>query len=224
MTKRWLMVILVALFLTSLNAWASSITYTRFISSVPDDGQLSGTLFIPLFDAPAATLQSVKVTFTLGWNSGFLSLMNNSASTTAAFNNVRDYAFGSLTGTGANLAFAPSDFVNQATINLLPLQFVRYPATGFFADSQSQSSTTALPADLSAFLGIGQLAYIVYAENDFTYTSGSHAGNVAQVWQMGFEGTLTVEYDFLAPEPATMAFAGLGLLALGFLGRRFGRR
>ena len=79
------------------------------------------------------------------------------------------------------------------------------------------------PGNLSAFIGSGTVAYAVNAQSNLFTSCGS--GNCATNIDTRMGGQMTVTYTYEpdtneVPEPASFAMVGLGVLALGMIGRR----
>jgi hypothetical protein len=75
-----------------------------------------------------------------------------------------------------------------------------------------------LTTGLGAFTGTSSLTYSLSAQNRVL---GDFIGDTTYSQAAWALGELQITYDYISPEPATMAFAGIGLLLLGFVGRRF---
>jgi hypothetical protein len=82
------------------------------------------------------------------------------------------------------------------------------------------------PGNLSAFIGLGSVAYTV--NGDANLLTGCGSGNCATniITRMGAQMTVTYTYTPVPddgdpiPEPTTFVLVGLGVLGLGLIGRR----
>jgi hypothetical protein len=216
--------VLIAVFvLVSFAASATTITYSSVLTADPDTGLLSGTLSVPQFNAPNPSYQltAVNVTFTLGWSNGTASIVNNGGAATHF--NIDDELSGTLTGGPTSDLSFDEILVDLTNVAIGAHSTVNYPTTGTFNGTDVRSTNVLSP--FTGFVGAGNVVYTVDGVNDFNAgCTGLGTQHCAENGTVDFEGTLDVTYTYNTPEPATMAFAGFGLLALGFLGRRFAAR
>jgi len=232
--KRWLILISVALFLTSLTAWASSVSYTQIVYGsdgvlAQNDGITPITMSIPKFNNTYNQLTAVTVSFTLTWSNGWEAVKNNGGNT-ANYKNAQEQFTYFMSGPGMTTA-SVTDTPLTASLsgNLAPGAVIQTP-TGTSGDPfVSGTETPVVTPVLADFEGGGLVNYDVSAWNSNNGTCGAVHGssNCTILDNLDLEATLSVTYDFTpgtTPEPATMAFAGFGLLALGYIGRRFARR
>ncbi len=237
--KRFLILISVALFLASLTAWADSVSYTQIVYGsdgvlAQNDGTTPIAMSIPKFNNPYAQLTAVTVSFTLAWSNGWDGV-KNSGGNTVNYKNVQEQFTYFMSGpdmptasvTGVNLTTLLGPPPNGT--NLAPGAVIQTPTGTPGSPFVSGNEIPLITPILADFEGNGVVNYDVSAWNSNNGTCGAVHGssNCTILDNLDLEATLSVTYDYTpgtAPEPATMAFAGFGLLALGYLGRRFARR
>jgi hypothetical protein len=232
--RRFLILISVALFLTSLTAWASSVTYTQIVYGsdgvlAQNDGITPIAMSIPKFNNTYNQLTAVTVSFTLAWSNGWEAVKNNGGNT-ANYKNVQEQFSYFMSGPGITTA-SVTDTPLTALLsgNLAPGAFIQTPTGTSGNPFISGSQTPPVGVILADFEGGGVVNYDVSAWNSNNGSCGAvHGSSNCQILDnLDLEATLKITYDYtpgVAPEPATMAFAGFGLLALGYIGRRFARR
>jgi hypothetical protein len=138
------------------------------------------------------------------------------------------YITDTLNGTIKGGPTTAPDF-NETLVNqtgpIAALSTVNYPGSGTF--NGSVVDTTDVSSPYTGFVGSGNVQYTASAANDFDAgCSGTGSRHCAEDGSVDFSAELEVTYnsEYQTPEPATMAGAGLGLLAFGLLGRRLRRR
>jgi hypothetical protein len=241
--KHVLILLLAALLLTSVPAAATTIiTNTYWVPGPLQSDDLpadwAAVVNLQQFNPSQGILTGVTVTMTGFWDNAGIVTITNTGTGSVTFSIQDSLRFdlggakvggvvqpgpGGLQLSASQLLYMDSPF-NGLSHTLSPGQHTTI--TPSIASGSTGSSSAVGSANWGVFEGTGTVAYDVYLSDLFGIFSfgGSELS-------LGFQGSapgraeITVEYQYdLIPEPATMAFAGLGLLALGFLGRRFARR
>ncbi len=216
--KRVFLFLFLTFMLTSLTASALSLVYS---ASYPASGTgtlpfTNQTLSLPEFNPAWGNLTGVTMTFTDTYSNATFSVTNTSGSTQTY--TVTDQISNSLTGPGITalsawegVIFGPTSTgaVTNGTTWNMPAQ------------NGSKSTAVTVTGSLASFTGITNLSYtLTNASLNPVVTGGTNTTTNSTPTV----ATLSITYNYNAPEPATMTIAGLGLLALGFVRRRFARR
>jgi hypothetical protein len=234
--KRLFILASLALFLSSLTASASQISYDSWVAGPGNytSTPLIGSFTLPQFDSATwGTLTGVTLTYNIYWQNVSATVTN--FATTGASYEVEGQLSTQLTGSTIStftlrsiLFDDPSTWPGDNGFNPIPIAGETTPGVPVVATipitlvGTSKSGSPTVTAGLAAFIGTGTLDYDLGVQNS---SNNQFTGGLLQYNQSAEAlGELTITYDFTAPEPATLTFAGLGLLALGFFGRRFVRR
>jgi hypothetical protein len=225
MTKSFLLIFAVALFITAGLASAASITQTKPYG--PDTPNMSGSLTFNKFDSSLGTLTSIQVLFALQTTGGQLVLDNDSPSLASG-----------------NFQFGAKGTISSSNVSLLNTSFQPIPGQA----NAYHSGTFSLQPNV----GDGSGDYDPTAPDGMLYNGGTEtdtkSGYVTSVVWGGYTGTgtynidysvtqwldygsvsgievayspviasgdVTVIYNYNAiPEPATMTLLTIGALAL----------
>lgn len=215
--------LLLATLLAGIGLQAATITLGPVTSSggydPGDQTSYVSNILLPQFNSALGTLTGVQITVDTQINRS--GSMTNNGSTAADLS----YFYGatqiSISGEGvshtqsASGAFTAGESfsgvaASGGTVNIASLQ--EYDLGNLFN-----------AGNLSAFIGSGSVSYAVNAVSNLFTSCGS--GNCATniITRMGGQMTVTYTYEpdtNEVPEPASFAMVGLGVLALGMIGRR----
>ena len=227
--KRLFILASLALFLTSFTASASTISYDSWVAGPGNYTftELTGSFSLPQFDPSLGTLTGVTLTYNIYWQNVSATVQNFSSS--AGSYEVEGQLYTKLTGATIStfglrsvLYDDPPTWPGDGGLNAIPIAGNTTAIIPITLVATSASGSPTVTAGLAAFIGVGTLDYGLDVENS---SNNQFTGGDLQYNQtVEALGEPTITYDYTAPEPATLTFAGLGLLALGFLGRRFVRR
>lgn len=179
----------------------------------------SDSILLPQFNAGLGTLTGVEITIDSQINKSG-SLVNN-GSEAAPVSYSYTLAQISVTGSGVNYSqSATSTFTNGEIFGSVSGE----GGSVVIAELQEFSLDNLFnPGDLSAFIGAGTVAYAVNASAILNTDCGSGNCGTLINTRMGAQMTVTYTYEpdvNQVPEPASIAMVGLGVLALGLVGRR----
>lgn len=212
-----------ATLLTAVGLQAATISYGP-VSTSPnfdpgDQTNYSQTLSLNQFNPSLGTLTGVQITVdTQLQKSG--SLVNNGTNATALS---YFYQSGAITVNGEGVSHsqaASSTFLGGES-------FANIAGGGGVATiaflQESDLGNVFNPGNLSAFIGTSTVDYLVNAGANLFTGCGSANCDSQIVTKMGAQ--MTVTYTYLpdtneVPEPASFAMVGLGVLALGLIGRK----
>lgn len=187
------------------------------------DTNFEQTLSVDQFDSSLGTLNSVKLTFDgsmIGsagfentaespYDAAFWANLNFSSTIDNAITlDIKDSSTTYISETQDGMATAPDlaaydgvedyDGDSGTTIEIIN-------------ESYQTTITITDPSELAAFVGSGVIDFAIDASNQgTTYLVGIGSGSITS--QAG--GTVSAEYDYTVPEPATMSLLAIGGLAL----------
>ncbi len=215
--------LLLATLLAGIGLQAATITLGPVTSSggydPGDKTSYISNILLPQFNSGLGTLTGVAITVDTQINrSG--SMVNN-GSTAATLSYLYGTTDITITGEGVNhTQSATGAFTSGQTFNSVAAN----GGTVTIASLQEYDLSNLFnPGNLSAFIGGGTVAYVVNAQSNLFTSCGS--GNCATNIDTRMGGQMTVTYTYEpdtneVPEPASFAMVGLGVLALGMIGRR----
>lgn len=184
--------------------------------------ELNSNILFPLFDSNLGTLLAVTVTITANVNigAGAGSTVTNNNSVAQTFNAKEDSLFVLTDTTNPASALATA----LASVALDPLYTQHYTnlaagATAAFGPSTATQATT-LVGPLGSFQVAGGGSDTVNVTTLTTTSFQGGGGLVAGVFNTSGNLTISIEYDYKAPEPASIALMGAGLVGLGLVRRR----
>ena len=215
--------LLLATLLAGIGLQAATITLGPVTSSggydPGDKTSYISNILLPQFDSGLGTLTGVEISIDTQINRS--GSMTNNGSTAATLSYLYGTTQITITGEGvshtqgATGAFTVGETFNSVaanggTVTITSLQ--EYDLANIFN-----------PGNLSAFIGSGTVAYAVNTQSNLFTSCGS--GNCATNIDTRMGGQMTVTYTYEpdtneVPEPASFAMVGLGVLALGMIGRR----
>ncbi len=201
---------------------AATISYGP-VSTTPgfdpgDQTSYTQTISLNQFDSSLGTLTGVQITVdTQLQKSGTLENNGSNAANLSYF-----YQSGSITVNGEGVTHT-----QDATATFLAGESFNGVAGGGGVATitflqESSLGNVFNPLDLSAFIGLGTVDYAVNAAADL-FTGCGNANCASNITtRMGARMTVTYTYEPSmneVPEPASFAMVGLGVLALGLIGR-----
>jgi hypothetical protein len=231
MTKSFLLIFAVALFITAGLASAATITQTRIYG--PNTPNMNGSLAFNKFNLALGTLESIQVSFTLQTSGGQLILDNDSPS--AASGTFEFGAVGSITSTDVSLMdtlFLPipgqADAYHTGAFNLTANagdslgDYDPTPTDGLQYDGGPETDTqSGLVNSLvwGGYTGTGAGTYNIKYSVTQWLDYGSVSGIEVAFSPVIASGGVTVIYTYTPiPEPATVSLLTIG--ALAFLKRK----
>lgn len=207
--------------LAATSAYAGTVTYTD--SGATQVPNWTDNLLVSQFDSSLGTLDSVTITFS-GYNTGTLSVENLSAggglmelagsATFSLSSSVWNFTGSAVASHSFNASAFDGRYDYAGTSGA---SFTN--ATGSYANSITLTS----PADLSAFIGSGDVSFAVVTTGGSSY-SGTGAA-VVEFHQVA-GANVSIQYNYSqtsvssVPEPESYALLLAGLAAIGMVKRR----
>jgi hypothetical protein len=216
--------LMLAFVLASFTASAATITFTDYVpgpdGTVFNPTTVTGQFELSQFDPSLGTLTGIHLTFTVYWEDVQASVHNNAGS--SGTYRVAGALESDLSGsTIATQAFTALIFTSSPgwPFDGTPITLPG-GATHFFSPGDGNSSTDPIiTSPWADFIGLGTLLYDVTIQN--AAVASFVGGDIQYTQTADARGVMTIAYDYTPyPEPATLAIAGFGLLALGFLRKR----
>lgn len=204
MTKKFLIIFAVLLFVTAIPAFAATVSYITSTPIPMTPTNWSNTLPFQKFDSTLGTLTSVKLDL-----SSSSSTVITVSSTTNATGWAKTEVILDVQDAGLNL--------NTPTIDMLSPAFTftnlnGSATSGALVKNGSSSDTYTSSVILTEFTGIGNILLNASTSTEtlLSFTSGN--ATAQQTTNASLTGTVT--YEYTVPEPMTIGLLGMGGLAI----------